>query len=175
MLTDDDLFTRYLEGDGAAFQCLHDRYAATVWLTVCRITRDPHLADDAMQDAFAAVHNARGSYKVGSNFRSWLYQIARNSALASIRRKDDVREFSSDSIGGDVSVEVEEREVRELVGQVVAELLPGYRKLIEMYYFEGLSNKEIAEKLDIAPVAARRRLHNACAEFRKRAAPKLGL
>lgn len=174
MYTDDELFQVYLNGDQSAFDKLYERYSGPLFATVCRLIRDIHLAEDVTQEVFISVHNARHQYVLGTNFKAWLYRIARNAAITAAKRKDPVPE-SLLSESGSESAEFEASDVREAVNRVMLDMLPSYRNLIEMYYLEGMSVREMAGLLNIEEGATRRRLLTACNDFRTKACLKLGL
>ena len=69
------------KGDTAAFSELVRLYQEPVWRFLTRFTGDPHLAEDIAQDTFVKLHRRIGSYKFRSKFSTWVFSIARNTAI----------------------------------------------------------------------------------------------
>ena len=141
-------------GDEPAFLMLYDRHAARVHALTLRILNDPMLAEEATQDAFLKLWsrarlflNERGSLVL------WLLTIARRTALDRLRLEGR-RPVLSDSSDPDDLWQVipdtdsipEEARWRSL-HFAVQSLDPDHRKVIELAYYQGLSQSEIAEVL----------------------------
>jgi RNA polymerase sigma-70 factor, ECF subfamily len=153
-LTDTELIARVARGDEPAFLMLYDRHAARVHALTLRILNDPMLAEEATQDAFLKLWsrarlflNERGSLVL------WLLTIARRTALDRLRLEGR-RPVLSDSSDPDDLWQVipdtdsipEEARWRSL-HFAVQSLDPDHRKVIELAYYQGLSQSEIAEVL----------------------------
>ena len=153
-LTDNELVARIAGGDEQAFLTLYDRHAPRVHALTLRILGDPMLAEEATQDTFLKVWsrarlflNERGSLLI------WLLTIARRTALDRLRLEAR-RPMLSDSndpddlwqILPDVDSLTEETRWRSLYFAVQS-LSPEHRQVIELAYYQGLSQSEIAEVL----------------------------
>lgn len=145
-----------VERDEAALTALYDRYAPVVNGLATSILRDPALAEEATHDVFlrlwlqpAAYDPARGS------FAGWLLRVARNRAIDLLRRR---REDPESALGTDVGSWLADPEPgpeeqalaglrRDEVRQALAMLTPEHRQLLELAYFTGLSQAQIADRL----------------------------
>jgi RNA polymerase sigma-70 factor (ECF subfamily) len=151
---DIDLVNRVANGDEQAFLTLYDRYAARVHTLTLRILHDPMLAEETTQDTFLKLWSrARLYLSERGSLLLWLLTIARRTALDRVRLEarrpmlsdssdpDDTWQFIADA--DSVS---EESRWRSLYFAVQS-LQPEYRQVIEMAYYQGLSQSEMADVL----------------------------
>lgn len=151
---DVELVTRVARGDQRAFLTLYDRYASRVHALTLRILSDPMLAEEATQDTFLKVWSrARLYLQERGSFLLWLLTIARRTALDRVRLEAR-RPALSDSSDAEESWEIipdrstlpEESRWRSLYFAVQS-LQPEQRQVIELAYYQGMSQSEIAEVL----------------------------
>lgn len=150
------LMRRVLEGDEDAFADLYDLYADQVNGVTLSILRSPALAEEATHDVFlrlwqqpAAFDPARGT------FAGWLLRVARNRAIDVLRHR---REKSGNGLDNDVTSwvvdpapgpeeEALDRLRREVVREALRALGPDHRQVLELAYFTGMSQSQIAAHL----------------------------
>src|SRR6478672_13577674 len=150
--TDGELIQRAADGDRLAFEDLYKRYARPVFGLALRRLGDRGRAEDAVQETFASIWRAAGSYRPDRGPGApWLYAVARN-AIVDRRRAlgptpaEPVDEPSNDA-GPDERAEASWTAWR--VHRALAELPEQERKLIELAYWGGLSQSEIADFVGI--------------------------
>ena len=152
-----ELIRAMAAGDREAFERFYDRYAPLVFPLVLRILADRADAVDVLQDVFweawldaAAYDCARGTAE------AWIVGRARRRAVDRVRARRRRAEAFVES-GADV---VERAGNRTLVAQALARLPPPQREVIELAYYAGLAQGEIAERLEhpLATVKTRMRL-----------------
>jgi RNA polymerase sigma-70 factor, ECF subfamily len=150
--TDGDLIARVGEGDSGAFEVLYRRYSRPVFALALRRLGDRGRAEDAVQETFASIWRSAGSYRRERGPGApWLYAVARN-AIVDRRRAlgpipaEPVDEASSDA-GPDERAESSWTAWR--IHRALAELPEQERKLIELAYWGGLSQSEIADFVGI--------------------------
>jgi len=150
--TDGDLIARVGEGDSGAFEVLYRRYSRPVFALALRRLGDRGRAEDAVQETFASIWRSAGSYRRERGPGApWLYAVARN-AIVDRRRAlgpipaEPVDEASSDA-GPDEKAESSWTAWR--IHRALAELPEQERKLIELAYWGGLSQSEIADFVGI--------------------------
>lgn len=86
--TDEDLVRLLQEGDAeTAMTHLDSRYGKRIYRFVHGMVRDPHLAHDVTQEVFEKVLLKHDLYRPGTNFRAWLFEVARNQALTMLRSR----------------------------------------------------------------------------------------
>ena len=151
---DVELVARVAQGEEGAFLALYDRYAGRVQALTVRILQDPMLAEEATQDTFMKLWSRARLYLAErGSLLLWLLTIARRTALDRVRleARRPVLSDSSDPEDAwgtipDLSTLPEEARWRSLYFAVQA-LDPNQRQVIELAYYQGLSQSEIAEVL----------------------------
>ena len=156
MTTPDDieLVTRVANGEERAFLALYDRYSARVHALTMRILSDSMLAEEATQDTFLKLWSrARLYLNERGSFLLWLLTIARRTALDRLRLEarrpalsDSKDPEDSWDLIPDLTTIPEESRWRSLYFEVQS-LQPDHRQVIELAYYQGLSQSEIAEVL----------------------------
>ncbi|HUP83895.1 MAG TPA: sigma-70 family RNA polymerase sigma factor [Candidatus Limnocylindria bacterium] len=152
--SDEALLERLATGpDESALSDLYDRYQAQMYGLAMRITRDPALAQDAVQEAFVGVWRNATKYAAGkSTVRTWMLSIAHHRAIDIVRRRRPTSELpeieSADPAltTPDVWPEVAQSLDRDTVASALAGLSEPQREAIQLAYFEGLTQVEIAER-----------------------------
>jgi RNA polymerase sigma-70 factor (ECF subfamily) len=152
--SDETLISRLATGtDEAALSELYDRYQAQMYGLALRITRDPALAQDAVQEAFVGVWRNAARYAVGrSTVRTWMLSIAHHRAIDIIRRRrpdaalPEIETADRALTTPDVWAEVAQALDRATVSAVMASLPDAQREAIQLAYFEGLTQVEIADR-----------------------------
>ena len=172
MATDDDdlLVRRTLGGDVAAFEALVERHAGVVHRIAARIVGTGD-AEDVTQDAFLRAFHRLDRYRGEGSFRSWLLQIANNTALDALRRRPDVPPEEASVLDDRPSGErlpVERLEERERIGRLqlkLAMLRPEHRSVLVLRDIEGLSYDEVARVTEMPLGSVKGRLHRARTEL----------
>jgi RNA polymerase sigma-70 factor, ECF subfamily len=151
---DAELIGRIAQGDRQAFELLYDRHSSVIYSLVVKIVRDATEAEDVLQDAFIQIWDKAASFDLAlGKPLSWMIAVARNKALDRLRgiqRRQQFLTAALDSPEGEVSQEKGCFVARELGGLVRAALqkLPmEQRRAIEMAFFSGFSQSEIAQAL----------------------------
>lgn len=154
--SDGELLRRIADRDLSAFEALYRRYAGPVFGLALRLLRDRGRAEDAVQEAFTAVWRSAASYRPERGPGApWLYAIARNSIINSARASARARlqpegelpETASTDPAPDQSAE--EGWASFCVHAAVGELPEPERVLIELAYWKGHSQSEIARELGL--------------------------
>jgi len=155
--SDAELVARVRSRDRAALEVLYDRYARSVYSLALSILRDPGAAEEVTQELFLHVWQYPQLYDAARGpFGPWLLRSARNRAIDVLRRRTRERQLSwrlemtthvSDQNDPDDTALQNEAEAR--VRQALAELDSGLRQVIELAYFGGLTQREIAERLGV--------------------------
>jgi len=153
-LTDEDLLERVArDRDQAAFEILYERYSRAVFSLVARILRDRHTGEDVAQEAFAAVWRAAAGYHRGrGSAAGWMFAIARNAAIDAGRARvplvvGELPDRADPSPLPDAQAISELESFR--VHLAVDSLPEREREVIELAYFSGLAQSEIAQQLEL--------------------------
>jgi len=173
------LIKRVTQGDEGAFLTLYDCYVSRVYALTLRILSDPMMAEEVTQDTFLKLWSRAHMYLAErGSLLLWLLTIARRTALDRLRLEAR-RPTLSDSndpteawqtIPNDESLS-EEHRWRSLYFAVQT-LSPDHRQLIELAYYQGLSQSEIAEMLGWPVGTVKSRLRAAMERLRQEWGPK---
>src|SRR5215203_2490071 len=161
--TDAELIERTSAGDRNAFEELYRRYARPVLSLALRRLGDHGRAEDALQDAFAAIWRSAHSYdRARGQGGAWLYTIARNAIIDAARRRPEApveaHDEASDEPGPADKAETSWLSWR--VHRAIGELPDNERVVIELAYWRGLSQSEIAESLSVPLGTVKTRTRN---------------
>lgn len=159
-------------GNPAGFQFIYEKYRSYVYSLCLRMTHDPSLAEDLMQEVFLHLWRKIASFKGQSLFRTWLYRVTVNMVLLYFRRQK----------GNDISLDAEtlpatELEMAEYSPQPDLEecislrntlegLSPRYRSVVLLHDVHGYKHHDIARMLGITSGASRSQLHKARVKLR---------
>lgn len=153
-MTDAELITRIVKRDRQAFDLFYDRYAQIIFNLCVRILRDTAEAEDVIQEIFMQVwREAERFDPARASAKTWLFTIARSRSLDRYRSRNAVhRRLDDDASDNLSSLAVQEDfEHSSLMQQYVARALQllsdEQRRALELSYYEGLTQEEIAEKL----------------------------
>ncbi len=154
--TDEELVQALTGRDASALEALYDRHHRVALAVAYRVIGDPSLAEDVVQEAFAAVWKESASFDAGrGRARPWLLSIVRHRALDMTRKASFQRErLSLDDVtehpqGGDPWPEVERTLEAERIKRAMSGLPAEQTQAITMAYYGGLTNQEIAERLGV--------------------------
>ncbi|MFV8750965.1 RNA polymerase sigma factor [Nannocystaceae bacterium ST9] len=149
------LIERARQGDPAAQRAIFDRHKDRVAAQIQRMTGDPTVVDDLLQDVFiAAFSNLRG-FRGDSQFRTWLYRIATNKVRNwwdSTRRRRRRERRASElpiELAASPQEDLETREHRERLYQALGELQPKLREAFIARVIEGMSLQDASEAFDV--------------------------
>ena len=150
--SDGDLLGRIAMRDASAFELLYRRYARPMFGLALRLLGDRGRAEDAVQETFVAIWRSAGNYRPerGPGAR-WLYAIARNAIVdrARARREPLAEPPDTPSREPGPPERAEAGYVAWRVHRALAELPEPERTVLELAYWSGLSQSEIAAFLSI--------------------------
>jgi RNA polymerase sigma-70 factor (ECF subfamily) len=150
--TDGDLIRRVARRDANAFEMLYRRYARPVFGLALRRLGDRMRAEDAVQEAFAAVWRSAKTYKPERGAGApWLYAVARNAIVDRSRSRAEPPGEAPDTPANEPGPEerTEAAYVSWRVHRALEDLPQKERDVIELAYYGGLSQSEVADFLGI--------------------------
>lgn len=173
--TDQQLVERVQKGDSRAFDLLVLKYQHKVMGLISRYVHDSHEVQDVAQEAFIKAYRALPKFRGDSQFYTWLYRIAVNTA------KNHLVSRSRRPPGSDVEVEDAEyyeggaalrdietpesalfgAELKEVVEAAISDLPDDLRTAVTLREFDGLSYEDIAEIMDCPVGTVRSRIFRA--------------
>lgn len=152
---DAQLIERLQQRDAQALAELYDRYGRLAFSLILRIVRDSGIAEDLVQETFLRVWNrAQGFDAHKGSIGPWLLAVARNRAIDYLRsaggRERNALEFEETDHPGlytDMEQDILNSDKARRVKTAMQKLSPNLRQVIELAYFEGLSQTEMADRL----------------------------
>ena len=155
------------EGDSQAFEYLFHRYSDSIRRLFVLRTGNGDDADDLLQETFVKVFINIHRYSADYTFGQWIYTIARNTFIDFTRRRqDDLPLDERFATPVESSAPTPEEHVisiqqRSQLDAYMAQMSEGYRRLIELRFFEELSYEEISQKLSMPLGTVKTRIHRA--------------
>jgi RNA polymerase sigma-70 factor (ECF subfamily) len=166
-----------------AFAQIVELHSTTVYNLALRLMKDPHEAEEVLQETFISAFKALPKFEGRSQLATWLYRIAYNAALMRLRK----RQLPTESLDEPVTTEAGDQVPRELIdwGSIPDDLLlnqelrtvliaalntlpESLRSIFVLRDIEGLSTAEAAEALGLTETNAKVRLHRARLALRER-------
>lgn len=161
-IEDAGLFRLLQQDDREAFTELYHRYSAVLYLFIIFYIKDEEVSRDCLQDIFLSLWENRHRIKIMKSVRNYLYTSAKNKVLNQIRTKTVIRKYLSrtlDEKHDDVIQSPEEicirQEMNRLIELAISDLGSEKKQQILSLRQDGLSNKEIAQRLDIPETTVR--------------------
>jgi len=153
-VSEEELIQRLKQQDESAMAILYDNYAAALFGVILRIVKSEAVAEDVMQESFVKIWTSFVQYDVekGRLF-TWIINIARNTAIDKIRSKQyrvgsrttAIEDSGVNNMESSYDIKPEQLGLKE----VVAKLNPDQKQIIDMMYFDGYTQSEVAEELSI--------------------------
>jgi RNA polymerase sigma-70 factor, ECF subfamily len=150
--TDSELLVRVAEHDREAFELLYHRYVRSVMGIALRRLRDRGRAEDAVQETFTSVWRSAASYRPERGPAApWLYAVARNAIVDRLRVRSEPATEVPDSPADEPGPleRAESSYVSWRVHRALEELPEREREVIELAYWSGMSQSEVADYLNI--------------------------
>jgi RNA polymerase sigma factor, sigma-70 family len=150
-----ELMRQVAAGEIGGLETLYDRYHSMAYALALRITTETGLAEDVVQDSFLGVwRNASRYAEDKGSVRGWLLAIVRHRAIDAVRRQranvaigDEADEAVPAALTlPDIWPEVAGRLDAEQIRRAMTALPPAQRDVIELAYFDGMAQREIAER-----------------------------
>lgn len=145
----------------SVLQELHDRHAAELWRFALRLTRDPHVAEDVVQESLLrAWRDPHLTTRTEAQARAWLFTVVRNLVVDRWRSAAHRHEVAGvephDAGEADRTGEVLDR---WLIAEALGGLSPAHRRVVAAAYYEGRTVPQIAAELRVPEGTVKSRLH----------------
>lgn len=159
-ITDNQLVQRIATGDASALEALYDKYVRQCFGLALRLVSEPALAEEVVQEVFTKLWSSPGSYSAQRGaFVSWLLSLVHHRCIDELRRRSrtEVALDTDDPLSvlnttadpqPDPGDQVWLMEQQRVVREALTELPENQRKVLELSYFGGLSQSQIATKLN---------------------------
>lgn len=171
-ISEQDLLELLQTKSEKSFSILYDNYSAAIFGVVNKIVRSEEIASDITQDSFVKIWKNLDNYSStkGTIF-TWMLNIARNTAIDKIRSQEYLQTRQNLEIESYVGVIDNENSTAlniDAIGlnKLVEKLRPEYRQLIDLVYFKGYSQSEIADEFGIPLGTIKTRIKSAITNLR---------
>src|SRR4051812_18710053 len=146
----------------AASEQLWETFSVPLHQFISRRVNDPHTAEDILQDVFLKIHTRIDTLQQQDRIAAWIYQIARNAITDYYRAQRPTAELldtmsAPDNLAEDDIVQ----ELLPCVAAMVDALPDAYREALRLTEYQGLSQKQLSERLDISFSGAKSRVQRA--------------
>ena len=155
---DEALVEAAQSGHLESFGALYERYHSPMMALAYSMLGDRDLAEDAAQETFAIACRDLLSLRHSDKFAAWLASICRNVARSNLRSKGKSAAVNFQEC---VENQNDEDNRRDAIREAVWKLRPAERELIVLRYYDGFSQAQISNVLDISPSAVNGRLFRA--------------
>jgi len=153
--TDRDLIERLHGRDPQALAELYDRYGRQVYSLTLRVVRDSAIAEDLVQETFLRVWNRAHAFDIErGSLGAWLLAVARNRAIDYLRSTAgrernalELDETGHPALFCDIEPDILNADRTRRIRAAMEKLSPNQRQVMELAYFEGLSQTEMADKI----------------------------
>jgi RNA polymerase sigma-70 factor, ECF subfamily len=143
------------------------RFSAPLRRFIGKRVADEQAADDILQDVFVKIHSRIDTLQDEQKLEGWVYQIARNAVIDYYRRPSPALALADTALAADEpEIEDAEQELAPGLTAMVYELPVEYREAILLTEYQGLSQKEMAERLGLSFSGAKSRVQRARAQLK---------
>ncbi len=163
----DGLILELQNGNEKAFERIYELYSESIYGIIYSIVRDETIAEEILQDVFLKIWENSSSYNSKKGrFFTWILNIARNASIDQIRSKS--HKNKQKNLAADNFVDILENKSHFSsktdaigLGKYIKALKPVCKKLIDLLFFKGFTQKETAEELDM-PLGTVKTKNRAC-------------
>jgi len=165
---DEELMLQVRDGAGEMLGVLFDRYQTPLFNFYAKLTGDRALSEDLVQEVFLRILRYRKSYRPGTPFRAWVYQIARNARIDHFRKFPPQTTLEPEMLPAVVPADsAQEQQEVALLQRALQQLSEEKREILLLCRFQELKYEEIARLLGCELNTVRTRIHRALQELRK--------
>lgn len=168
---DDRLMTAVRAGDVSQLGVLFERHHRALFSFFLRLTGNRQASEDLVQDVFFRILKSRATYRPGTQFRTWMYQVARSAHVDRFRSRPREMEAAGDlpeppSDAPLPGADIERAEQTALVRRALAKLPADKREVLILSRFQGLKYQEIGDILECEEGAVKVRVFRALRALR---------
>ena len=173
-LSEEELVNGLKAQDVATMNALYQMYSGSLLGVISRVVIQTEVAEDVLQETFVKIWNSAGSYDASKGrLFTWMMNIARNLSIDKLRSKDFKNANKNQDIENNVDFIDEQKKVTfnaDTLGlkDLVTNLKPDFRNVLDMVYFKGYTHVEAAEELNLPLGTVKTRVRMAILELRKK-------
>lgn len=167
-IPDEELMLRVRNDEVEALSTLFERHHVALFNFFYRLSGDASGSEDLVQDVFYRVLKYRSSYQPGSSFRTWMYQVARNTLNDQYRKRRGEVELEAAPVATVLPLDpVDDEQQMARLNYALMQLPEEKRELLLLTRFQGLKYEEVARLLQCEVGALKVRVHRALQELKE--------
>lgn len=166
---------KFISGDKRTFELIYKTYVGKVYNYISSFISDSEMAKDITQNTFFQLWNSRTHLNPDINPDGYIYTIAKNLLLKEIRRQKVFNDYvnqvvftSDEEDDSDVVEMMSHAAIEKRIHSLLVELPEARRRIFVMRWIKGLSNKEIAQKLEISEKTVSTQVHRVVGFLKQR-------
>ncbi|MFZ0371467.1 MULTISPECIES: RNA polymerase sigma factor [unclassified Halobacillus] len=178
---DIELYRRVVEGDKQALESIYDQYEKLLYSFVIKLSGDQALAEEALQEVFIKIWTQKAHFDESKGkFSSWIVTITRYTAIDLIRKhkKQEVTLEDETDLPEDEAESTEDlvewKERGSEIRQAVKKLSEEQKQMVDLFYFKGLSQSEIASQTELPLGTIKGRIRLALKHLKKHLSTQKG-
>jgi len=165
---DEDVMLQVRDGEVQMLGVLFDRYQASLFNFYSKMTQDRTVSEDLVQEVFLRILRYRQTYRVGTPFRAWMYQIARNTRIDQVRKVRPESPLTTEPLAPTrASDDAERQQESQLLQRALMQLPEDKREILVLSRFQELKYDEIARLLGCETNTVKVRVHRALQQLRE--------
>ncbi|MCX6721255.1 MAG: RNA polymerase sigma factor [Candidatus Staskawiczbacteria bacterium] len=165
--TDQQLVAEYLRGDEKSLEVLIKKYLGQIYSFTYKRIGNTQEAEDITQETFMKAWRSLKKFDNRKEFRNWIFSIARNTCIDSLRRKKTLLYLETIKERGENDKNLEQIDIAQLLSSTTKRLIPQYQTVLSSYYYDNLNFREISEKTGESINTVKSRFRRAILELRK--------
>mgnify|MGYP001630371661 CR=1 FL=1 len=166
-MTDNELVQEIRKNNHLAFAIAYDKYHKQMYALAYKYTRYSSAAEDIVQQAFLKLWENRSNLNPASGLGGYLFTISKNLTLNTLRSYNSQTSYTVPLLSDDFFPDLERRDLMTQLDKAIARLSPQKIIVCRLKIDEGLSNAEIAERLNISINTVKVLYHQAIQQLRK--------
>jgi RNA polymerase sigma-70 factor (ECF subfamily) len=165
---DEDVMLQVRNGEVQMLGVLFDRYQAPLFNFYSKMTKDRTVSEDLVQEVFLRILRYRQTFRPGTQFRTWMYQIARNTRLDQVRKVRPETPFVAEPIAPiSLSDSAQQQQESMMLQRALMQLPEDKREILVLSRFQELKYEDIARLLGCEVGAVKVRVHRALQQLRE--------
>lgn len=173
IISEENLVSLLQSKDQRGFSVLYDNYSSALYGVILKIVHSEEIAADVMQDSFVKIwRNVENYNRSKGTLFTWILNIARNTAIDKIRSQDFQNSQQNQDLSNYVNTIDSQNSTSfdvDAIGlrKIVEKLRPEHQQIVDLLYFQGYTQAEVAEELNIPLGTVKTRVKSAISHLRE--------
>jgi RNA polymerase sigma-70 factor, ECF subfamily len=173
VISEENLVALLRSKDERGFSILYDNYSSALFGVISKIVRSEEIASDVMQDSFVKIWKNIESYnRTKGTLFTWILNVARNTAIDKVRSQEYIQSQQNQELENFVNVIDSQQNSSfdiDAIGlkKLVTKLKPEHQQVVDLLYFQGYTQSEVAEEFGIPLGTVKTRIKSAITHLRE--------